>query len=129
MQMANKLNVRRIEEIKWLLNHEVTNFDDYAHIGIRFEDRKHSVGDTCANSKGNPDRFDERSFPEYGTAEYEELEELNGACAYSIRNFMPSESATYFTDHAYIVAGNNAEYGEDDGEIIIEDAVVLEVLF
>lgn len=34
----------------------------------------------------------------------------------------------YYGDRAAIVAGNSYEYGEDDGEIIIADPVVIEII-
>ena len=34
----------------------------------------------------------------------------------------------YFGDHKAIIAGNFAEYGEDPGEIIISDPVVVEII-
>ena len=34
----------------------------------------------------------------------------------------------YFGDHIAIIGGNNMEYGEDLGEIIIKNAEVMEVL-
>ena len=34
----------------------------------------------------------------------------------------------YFGDHVAIICGNEAEYGEDDGELIIRDAEVVKVI-
>lgn len=128
MKYLSLENIKRIEEIKNLINNEITDFDNYTYVGIRFEDKEYSVGDICLTSKSNPDRDDERVFPDYGTEEYTELEDLNGACAWNLDafNWTTDHGAT---EHAYIIAGNDAEYGEDEGEIIIEDAKVLEILF
>lgn len=34
----------------------------------------------------------------------------------------------YFGEHIAIVCGNDFEHGEDDGEIILKDAVVVEII-
>ena len=34
----------------------------------------------------------------------------------------------YYGDHVAVIAGNSWEYGEDSGEIIIHDPVVIEIL-
>lgn len=47
--------------------------------------------------------------------------ELSGVCATDINSTMAPE---YYGDHVAIICGNYAEFGEDVGEIIIEDAVV-----
>lgn len=53
-------------------------------------------------------------------------EELSGVCAI---NASKAELAVgYYGDHVAIVAGNRYEYGEDVGEVIIDDAVVVEIL-
>lgn len=53
-------------------------------------------------------------------------EEIDGVC---VINFDQAELAkNYFGDHIAIIGGNNREWGEDAGEIIISDPVVLEVL-
>ena len=36
--------------------------------------------------------------------------------------------SSYVGDHVYLVGGHYASYGEDDGEIVIEDAVVIDVI-
>ena len=53
-------------------------------------------------------------------------EELDGICA--IRAKDVDKSDTYFGDHVAIIAGNRYTYGEDIGEVIIEDAEVVEIL-
>lgn len=51
---------------------------DYDDMGVRFEDKKRKVGEIIMDrSRSNPDRYDEREFPEYGTEEYDNMEELD----------------------------------------------------
>ena len=51
--------------------------------------------------------------------------ELDGVCACKLDRLGVNR---YYGDHAAIICGNDAEYGEDDGEIIIRDAVVAKIL-
>lgn len=53
-------------------------------------------------------------------------EELPGVCVIDGRK--AELSASYCGNHAAIICGNHAEYGEDPGELIISDPVVLTVL-
>ena len=131
------------------------------HIGIRFENKPREVGEICENSKHNADRADERDFPEYGTSEYEEMEELGGASAWNIDTLIidsddietvkkavsnvyainrPScaynaddddYTDQFITKHCYLVGGkyiaNTSDM--DDGEVIIEEAEVLAIIY
>ena len=128
-----------VEALKSKVNEIVeAHEDDYYFFGIRFEDKGREVGDICENSKDNADREDEREFPEYGTPEYDELPELNGACAWNVEDmdrvikadrWRNDGMATALTEHIYLIAGNRAnDGGLDDGEVCIENAVVLAVL-
>ena len=124
--------------------------DEYNYIGIRFEDEERQTGDICNNSRHNSDRDDERDFPEYGSQEYSDLEELNGASAWNVspgssysdlcvRQNKGSwekmddeiEQSTFSMKHLYVIAGNceNTPNIADDNEIVIEDAVVLTKLW
>lgn len=51
--------------------------------------------------------------------------ELDGVCACKLERLGVNR---YYGNHAAIICGNDAEYGEDDGEIIIRDAVVVKIL-
>lgn len=51
--------------------------------------------------------------------------ELDGVCACKLDRLGVNQ---YYGDHAAIICGNEAEYGEDDGEIIIRYAVVVKIL-
>lgn len=118
-----------------------THKGDYEYIGLRFEDREYTINDVCDCSRDNSERSDEREFPEYGTDEYNNLPMLDGACAWQVTGdsyFVNSYQSRYRTDtdklnvfaeHCYIVSGNYATRGTDDNEIIIRDAVVLDIMF
>ena len=64
-------------------------------------------------------------------------EGIGGLCATSIDSsgikMHSSEydhwSGFYFGDYQAIIGGNHYELGEDDGEVIIQDPVVLEIIF
>lgn len=131
--------LKRIEELR--LEYEF----DYIYIGIRFEDKERKVGEIITDrSRSNPKRDNERDFPEYGTEEYDNMDELDGICAYNTLSTIgwdpvPQRSrieeitditTQYLVDHCYILGSNRVNFGvEDDNEIIMADAVVLEVLF
>ena len=56
-------------------------------------------------------------------------EELDGICTCKVdRLKCKSYEGYYVGDHAAIICGNEGEYGEDDGEIIIRDAEVVKIL-
>ena len=123
---------------------EIAENTELFYVGIRFEDKERTIGEIIEEcSKDNRERQDERDFPEYGTAEYDELPELNGVCAYSyncddwiIRSGFFNEKdvenveANCFQNHCYVLGTDSGiEYGEDDGEIIMPNAIVLGVIF
>ena len=117
--------------------------EDWAHVGIRFEAKERYVGEICEDSKHNPDREDEREFPEYGTEEYNNLPELEGTSAWNLEaaeylekewhfDFQLEEDAKkVFGDHAYIVVGNITKNHDDcdNDEIVIPDAEVAKIIF
>lgn len=119
--------MRIFEETSW--EHE----GNYYEVGIRFEDKEREIGETCENSKNNYAREDEREFPEYGTKEYEEMEEFDGTSAWDLRSYDDwGKPEDFRTKHCYIIAGNNLankDDGLDDGEIVIKDAVVVAKIF
>ncbi|WP_077297454.1 hypothetical protein [Virgibacillus pantothenticus] len=104
---------------------------EYDVIGVRFEDKERQVGDICERSRHNSDREDEREMPEYGTEEYEEMKLFDGTSAWNIHEFDDFDSE-YDSYHCYIIAGNRDVNKDDDldvGEVVIEDAVVIEVVY
>lgn len=54
-------------------------------------------------------------------------EELNGVCAIRV-NMLENISGEYFGNHMAVIGGNHYEYGEDAGEVIIEDAQVIAII-
>lgn len=116
----------KIEELYW----------DFDYFGIRFDGRTLQLGDTLGNSKDNPDREDERDFPEYDSDEYDDLPELDGTSAWSanaINSYRWIGREEYFDDdqHCYLIAGNY--YGQhpcpDDHEILIREPKVVGIIF
>lgn len=118
---------------------EINGNGDYYYVGVRYEDKLHQVGDECEYSKHNAG---DREFPEYGTVEYDELDDLYGTSAWAAHKYLSNydlsgNQSQLVSDkfkhvaHAYIIVGQyaNTPSDADDGEIVIEDAVVVEVLF
>lgn len=103
------------EAIESILNRieEIIEESEFEYIGIRVQEDEFVKGEILDNSyvwiDGEPTD-----------------EELDGTCAVMLKD---AESAKgYFGDHIAIIGGNNMEYGEDLGEIIIKNAEVMEVL-
>lgn len=125
-----------LEELEW----------EYDSIGIRYEDRDLNIGDEVGCSKHNEDREDEREFPEYGTEEYEEMYELDGASSWGEHAWEyellgngkryadePANKRVQ-TKHAYLIAGgqsseNHDELVLDEGEVVVTDATVIYKFF
>lgn len=93
---------------------EIANkyFYDYEKIAIRVQEEAFSIGSIDHCSHVWVDGEDTQK-------------ELNGICCTMLDSIGINE---YFGEHAAVIAGNSFSYGEDSGEIIIEDAVVLAVL-
>ena len=113
---------------------EIEEDSDYS-IGIRFENKLRKVGDICEYSKDNSNRDDPRDFPDYDSEEYDSLPFMSGTSAYYVNalednSISDKEAADYYHDtkHCYIVEGYGYE-GDDDGEVVIENAKVLKVIF
>lgn len=122
----------------------------YGQIGFRFDAREYQVGEILDFvSKANLDRDDERDFPEYGTNEYNEMDDLDGVSAYDLD--MSSrwaedieeqvneifgigdyihEDKKYSEEHIYILGTNqhSNDYAEDEYEIIMPEPTVLAVI-
>ena len=88
-------------------------FYDYEVIGVRIQEQPFELGEMSHVSHVWDDGEDTG-------------EELNGVCADKHDNL--NGGHTYFGGHVAIIAGNSYSYGEDPGEVIIEDPVVVEVL-
>ena len=116
--------------------------DDF--IGVRWEDKERVIGESVNNSRHNIDREDEKDMPEYGTEEYEEMDELDGSSAFGLYSVIemfkhdvkktPDKPLKDFfqTYHCYLIIGDdftNWDDGLDDGEVVIENAKVMEVFY
>jgi len=128
---------------------QIDKDESYEYIGVRFENKLRAVGEICECSNHNDARDDERDFPEYGSAEYAEMQELDGTsawlahCTWNYREDVSTKAAFRKpswqeddemrgqNDHAYVVAGNRlaTPSDADHGEIVIVDAIVLKVLY
>ena len=106
MNLTNEM-VNRIKELTDEL------FFDYEVIGVRVQEQPFELGEMDHVSHIWNDGEDTGV-------------ELNGVCVVNADKI--ENSHYYFGDHAAIVCGNKFTYGEDPGEIIIEDPVVVEVL-
>ena len=117
-------------------------YTNYFYLALRFESKNRNVGDIITeNSKHNADRSDERDFPEFGTPEYEELEELDGISAWVIghlknmyRYQLENDVESLGWKHAYFIGSDEVGYANDDilldnGEILLKNAIVLGKIF
>lgn len=105
-------------EMKDLIESIHEEYDwDYAYIGIRTQDEPFELGPFSHCSHVWDDGEDTG-------------EELNGACATGIDSRMVEAhcSGYYCGAHCAIIAGNSVEYGEDEGELIIADPVVVRII-
>ena len=128
---------KMVEAIKGKLESDC----EYVYFGIRFEDKDREIGEICEASKHNPDREDYREFPEFGTSEYDDLEELDGTSCWDLEgdwlasfwsyNKTPEEKLAIMADHCYVIAGDDSPQFEDrdPNEILITDAVVIAKIF
>lgn len=125
------MNKKMIAAIKKLeQEHCMINGDGNYIVGVRFENKLREIGEEIENSKHNLDREDEREMPEYGTEEYEEMFELDGASAYDIDTIveMLESGAGFEGEHCYFIAGTNAvnlDDAIDYGEVVVENAEVV----
>lgn len=117
---------------------EVSEKSDYCYVGFRFENLDRKLGDVCGNSRHNPDREDCRDFPEYGTAEYDEMPELDGTCAYGMSHLnwifdaaSKDCESSFIADHCYVIASDDMGYNDDpdEGEILLKSPEVIAKIF
>lgn len=83
---------------------------EYEYYGLRMHDGETSIGEILPNSFVWID------------GDWTE-EELDGTCAVDLRNQKAEQLCSTYFGNAIVIAGNSASYGEDDGEIIICDAI------
>ena len=123
---------------------EADDYAEFCYYGLRFENKDRKVGEACENSRHNFGREDEREFPEFGSDEYEEMEELDGTSAWYIAEDGSFDKKVYtgewqtkdedlmvVTAHCYIIGGDleGSHTDPDVGETLIQDAVVVAKLF
>ena len=103
-------------------------------VGIRFENKIRTVGEQITDySRSNEDRDDDRDFPEYGTEEYDEMEELDGISTWDIDQWedynLSCTGTSYFDcEHIYLIGCTDYVNGEDASEFIMKDAIVLAII-
>lgn len=106
-----KVTSEIIEKVKEMA---ADTYREYEYIGIRVQDE-------------TPFELGEMDHVSHVWVDGDDTgEELGGVCA--IRGDRAELAKSYYGDYVAIIGGNKAEYGEDDGELIITDPVVLEVL-
>lgn len=129
--------MKTADEIKNLLQAALEKYEDeFTFLGVRFEDKVRTVGEIIEDESGdNRDREDEREFPEYGTEEYDEMETMGGISAWDLTNFDDfADQNRYGANHAYVIVSNSHAWMDsemllDEGEIVLADAEVVEVIF
>jgi hypothetical protein len=89
---------------------------DYEYIGIRFQEQEFELGE-----------LDHASSVWVDGEETDE--EMDGVSVIDVRKLgVLSGSNFYDGDHIAVIGGNSATYGEDLGELVIEDPVVIEII-
>lgn len=86
---------------------------DYDFVGIRVQEEEFELGEIAHVSKVWIDGV-------------ETEEELDGICVINIKDI--KNASDYFGDHAAIICGDEALCGDDYGELIISDPVVVEII-
>ena len=103
------------EAIENIINrmNEIKENSEYEYIGVRVQESEFAEGEILD--------------PSFVWVDGEMTdEELDGTCAVKIEDAHLANN--YFGEHVAIIGSNNMEYGQDLGEIILRDAVVLEVV-
>ena len=113
--------------------------ENYSVVAIRHlaEDEDYKVGDICRNS------YDWNWEYDHSTYYDEEQIELSGTCGYNISGFdcldeeeieeatrifeKALKESTLYGGKAIVIAGDRYQYGSDENEVVIEDAVVIAV--
>lgn len=86
---------------------------DYDFVGIRIQTKEFKLGKCKHQSKVWVDGKQTR-------------EKLNGICVINLKDI--ERASTYMGDYVAVVCGNEATNGEDYAEIIIEDAMIVEII-
>ena len=124
---------------------KIFEYSGYGYFGLRADDMEYEAGDFCNNSHQlfQDPEYDENGDlifpfiddPESPYCGFYDAGELVGTCAIKLdpengKSFQDALETVkmYSGKHLYIIAGDRMEYGHDDGEIIIRDAVVLGII-
>lgn len=105
------MNAEMIKNIKKVAEEMGLSWD-YEFVGVRVQEQEFELG-TIEHLPHVWDNGDDTGV------------ELDGICVCSLDRMGVNN---YFGDHVAIICGNEAEYGEDDGELIIRDAEVVKVI-
>lgn len=107
-----KLNREMIERIRGIVEEQELYFE-YGYVGVRVQEEAFELGalNHCSHIWDNDE---------------DTGEELDGACAIYVDHL--EVAGEYYGEHVAIICGNRAEFGEDVGEIIIEDAIVAAII-
>ena len=105
------INAEMIKNIKKVAEEMGLSWD-YEFVGVRVQEQDFELG-TIEHLSHVWDNGDDTGV------------ELDGICVCSLDRLGVNN---YFGDHVAIICGNEAEYGEDDGELIIRDAEVVKVI-
>lgn len=113
------------------------NEEGYSVVAIRHcaEDEDYTVGDICRNS------YDWNYELDCSTYDTDEPVELEGVCGYHVRGFENLDTdeieeaaellnkalkgAELYCGEMVVIAGHSYTYGNDENEVIIEDAEVI----
>ena len=122
-----------VEEIRNLISEA-----EYDYIGIRADSRDYQIGEVMDNSHQlfqDPQYVDfectELLYPYISEGTYAGFYdggELDGTCALEVSESNIEEMIERVTSYGnkyYLIGGNSMEYGNDDDEIIINDAEVI----
>jgi hypothetical protein len=126
-----------IEELRRIIENS-----DFEVFGLRADDYKYSIGDDAHVSH---QLFQDPDWDEYGNLIYQEGEgfykgffdagELDGTCAIEINDYDSDEKIarklnilSNYGKYFYLIGGDDSSYGNDEDEIIIEDAKIIAIL-
>lgn len=109
-----KLTSEIIEQVKKIAEE---NDMDYECIAIRVQEVPFELGEMSHVSH----RWDDGD---------DTGEELDGVCGTKVSSIKAANAITayYYGEHLAVIAGNHYTYGEDDGEVVIEDAKVIAII-
>lgn len=108
------INSAIIEQVRAIVEEQELDLD-YGYIGIRIQEEPFGLGPIDHVSHIWEDGDDTG-------------EELDGVCAINYKSLAACNGVNYYGDHIAILASDRATYGEDIGEIIMEEAEVISII-